>query len=198
LDRESLRNIRHGIAREVHALSNKVLLPRTADEFKDSLYSLWLKGVETNHHPGMVRIIIEQRCGLTWRDLVDQLTRLLVVDYQITTAPDEVRGIILKLHERGDERYEHFDLVRRIVLTECRKSWVALVEELTISLIELWEANDSNEIGVSALKSIHEIGKDSKSCNAVVRDMVQLKTGLRWAEVELRAQVGPRGVFGRL
>ena len=192
LDRESLRNIRGGIAREAHALSNKLIASTTSDELKDTLYSLYLKGVETNQHPGMVRIIVERRCGLTWRDVVEQLAQLLAIDLQIATGPDQIRNTLSTLYQMGDERYEFSELVRDIVLTQCGKAWKSLVEELAASLMELWAANDSNYEGFSALTFIHEMGKRGQSHSDVVRGMVQLRTGLQWADVEVRVAAGNR------
>lgn len=192
LDRESLRNIRGGIAREAHALSNKLIAPRTSDELKDTLYAIYLKGLETNLHPGMVRIIVERRCGLNWRDVVEQLARLLVIDLQNATGPDEITSTLWTLYDMGDEQHEHSELVREIVLRQCAKTWQSLVEELTSALIKKWEANSSSYEGLSALTLVHRMGKEGRSHYFVVRDMTLFQTGLSWAELESRLATGPR------
>jgi hypothetical protein len=193
LDRPSLRMNRGNIAREAYELTNRLHHAETPAELSDILYSLYLKGVETSHHPGMVRIIIEQEHpGLTWPLLVEQTTSLLTSDLLQATEPDEVRDILWKLYEIGDGRLEHSGRARTIVYKQCGKDWETLVRELTSSFTQLFNASDDEKTRVSILRFLHEMGSSDDSHSAEVRSIVESDCGLHWQELEIKVTLGTR------
>ncbi len=185
LDRPSLRGIRADIAREVYYLVNKLYKAETPTEVKDALFSLYLKGVETNQHPGMVRIILEHRSGLTWIDLIEQLASRLTNDLLDATEPDEIKDALCALYEMGNESRENFGLVQKIVAEQSGKNWETIVRELASSLTELYNASREVDVRMCALQFLHEMCSESHSHSQIVRSLVESECGLSWNELEL-------------
>lgn len=197
LDRLSLTNIRGGIARETHYLADRLSDAETPGQLKDALYSLYLKGVETNHHPGMVRIIVEHRTGLSWTDIVDQLARLLTSDLLGATGTDEEGGVLCQLYEIGNEDRADSGLVHAVLAEECGKTWETLVGELASFLTNSFNASGDAEARGSALRFLHEMGAEGHSHSAAVRDIVAIECGLRWVEVEAAVRVAAHAAFNK-
>jgi hypothetical protein len=189
LDRPSLRNIRGGIAREAYALTDRLRTVDAPSQLRDILYSLYLKGVETNRHPGMVRIIVEQRSGLTWPELVGQFASLLTSELVDATEPDEIRDILWHLYDIGNESCENSELVQTIVAEQCEKRWETLVGELASSFTELFNASHDEGMRISALKFLHEMGNVEHSHSEMVRSLVEHECGLSWEMLEV--EIGP-------
>ncbi|HEX8773830.1 MAG TPA: hypothetical protein VF735_09480 [Pyrinomonadaceae bacterium] len=191
LDRPSLIKIRGDIAREAYELTNRLRHAETPAELSDILYSLYLKGVETNHHPGMVRIIIEQQHpGLTWPLLVELVASLLTSELLEVTEPDKVRDILWKLYGICDIRLEHSGRARAIVHEQCGKDWETLVRELASSYTRSFNASDDEKTRVSALRFLHEMGSSDDPHSTVVRSIVESDCGLRWQELEIKVALG--------
>lgn len=195
LDRPSLRGFRAGIAREAYYLANKLSKADTPSQIKDILYSLYLKGVETNHHPGMVRVIIERRCGLIWPELVDQLARLLTTDLLDATDPDVVREALLALYEMGRDSRENSELVHAIVVQHAKESWETLVEQLISTLTKVFKADDEGA-SASALELLHQMGSINNPHSPAIRSLIQHECGLSWDELEV--EIGLAGNRRRL
>lgn len=193
LDRPSLRKIRSDMAREAYELTDRLSDAETPAELRDILYSLYLKGVETNHHPGMVRIIIEQRTGgLTWPMLVEQLVSLLTSDLAEATEPAEVRDIMWKLYGIGDGRLEHSGRARAVVYVQCGKDWETLVRELASSFTRLFNASEDEDMRQSVLRFLYEMGSGDDYHSAEVRSMVASDCGLPWEVLEIKMTLDTR------
>jgi hypothetical protein len=184
LDRPSLRNIRGGIALEIHDLLNRLSRAGTPGQLKDILYSLYLKGVETSQHPGMVRIIIEQRTDLTWSEIVGQLTHLLISDLRDATAPDEMMDIFYQLYNIGNGSHESAELVQAIVTEQRGQTWERLVGELASSLTTIF--NTSTDVGIrtNALRFLHWMGVNDHSYADAIKSIITRRCELSWGEFE--------------
>jgi hypothetical protein len=194
LDRPSLRSLRGAIALEVYDQTNRLKSLR-GPELKDVLQALYWKGVKTNHHPGMVRIIIKQRSGLSWREVADCLARLLVFELLDCTEPDEVANTLWSLYEMGNESSEDSALVQAIVADQGKKSWETLVDELTRSLLDRFRRGDTRDAGIHNLRHLHRMGNADHSYHEKVRRLVQDECGLSWDALE--AEIRFRGLAAK-
>lgn len=188
LDRPSLSNLRRGIALEVYEQTDRLESLRGL-ELKDILQALYWKGKKTNQHPGMVRIIVKQRAGLSWHEVVECLTHLLIIDLYNCTETDGVANILWALYEMGNESSEDSALVQSIVLDDGKKSWETLVDELVRSLLDRFKRSGTRDAGHHNLRYLHLMGNAGHSYYEKVRQLVQQECGLSWDALEVEIRV---------
>lgn len=184
LDRPSLQNIRSGIATEVWAETEKLATVDEPGRLKEILAGLYLKGVESNHHPGMVRIIIEQRTDLTWKELVEQLTRLHVRDLVEARSPQRRMKPLLDLYDMGNESREDAARIRAIVEECCGEQWETLIRGLACSVTDLLKGKAGEKNRASTLIFLHQMASCGPHSLETVKDVVRSECGLSWQALE--------------